>query len=202
MSEDHAFPDPAVADPYRKFPGAGHERDQHRDSGRNDVGAVGRETRHPPALIETLVSHWLDDGYDVVFTAKAHRANESLFRRIAVKCFYAIMNWRARAKIPEDAGDFRLLSPRAAEALRQLPERNRFFKGLATWIGFRQLRVRFHDAVARVEIEAAELPRAFELRDAIVAAGKTAGFTYVTLDLEGFRSGAMNEPLIALRRSP
>jgi glycosyltransferase involved in cell wall biosynthesis len=97
--------------------------------------------QHPPALIETLVGHWLDDGYDVVFTAKAHRANESLARRAAVKGFYALVNWGTRTKIPEDAGDFRLLSPRATTALRQLPERNRFFKGLSTWIGFRQLRV-------------------------------------------------------------
>ncbi len=97
--------------------------------------------QHPPALIETLVGHWLDGGYNVVFTAKAHRANESLARRAAVKAFYALVNWGTRTKIPEDAGDFRLLSPRAANALRQLPERNRFFKGLSTWIGFRQLRV-------------------------------------------------------------
>jgi glycosyltransferase involved in cell wall biosynthesis len=97
--------------------------------------------QHPPALIETLVGHWLDGGYDVVFTAKAHRANESLARRAAVKAFYALVNWGTRTKIPEDAGDFRLLSPRATNALRQLPERNRFFKGLSTWIGFRQLRV-------------------------------------------------------------
>ena len=55
--------------------------------------------------------------------------------------FYALLNWGARHKIPEDAGDFRLLSPRAADALRQMPERNRFFKGLASWIGFRQFRV-------------------------------------------------------------
>jgi hypothetical protein len=55
--------------------------------------------------------------------------------------FYAVINWGARQKIPEDAGDFRLLSPRAVAALRQLPERNRFFKGLASWIGFRQIRV-------------------------------------------------------------
>jgi polyisoprenyl-phosphate glycosyltransferase len=58
-----------------------------------------------------------------------------------VRGFYALINWGARQKIPPDAGDFRLLSPRAAAALRRLPERNRFFKGLATWIGFRQLRV-------------------------------------------------------------
>ena len=67
-------------------------------------------------------------------------------RRIAVHGFYALINWGARQKIPEDAGDFRLLSPRAAAALRQLPERNRFFKGLASWIGFRQIRVDYEPA--------------------------------------------------------
>ena len=97
--------------------------------------------QHPTALIETLVGHWLDDGYDVVYTAKAHRANESILRRILVKGFYVLINWGARSKIPEDAGDFRLLSPRAADALRHLPERNRFFKGLSSWIGFRQIRI-------------------------------------------------------------
>jgi glycosyltransferase involved in cell wall biosynthesis len=97
--------------------------------------------QHPPALIERLVRHWIDDGYDVVYTAKAHREREPWLRRFGVKWFYALINWGARQKIPEDAGDFRLLSPRAAAALRQLPERNRFFKGLASWIGFRQLRV-------------------------------------------------------------
>jgi polyisoprenyl-phosphate glycosyltransferase len=102
--------------------------------------------QHPPSLIEQLVGHWIDDGYDVVYTAKAHRDNESFLRRLAVHGFYALINWGARQKIPEDAGDFRLLSPRAAAALRQLPERNRFFKGLASWIGFRQVRVDYEPA--------------------------------------------------------
>ncbi|MEA2879891.1 MAG: polyisoprenyl-phosphate glycosyltransferase [Hyphomicrobiales bacterium] len=97
--------------------------------------------QHPPALIETLVSHWQEGGYDVVYTAKAHRENESALRRLGSKTFYGLLNWGARHKIPEDAGDFRLLSPRAALALRQMPERNRFFKGLASWIGFKQIRV-------------------------------------------------------------
>src|SRR5437763_4825225 len=102
--------------------------------------------QHPPTLVEKLVGHWIDDGYDVVYTAKAHRDNESFLRRQAVHGFYALINWGARQKIPEDAGDFRLLSPRAAAALRQLPERNRFFKGLASWIGFRQIRVDYEPA--------------------------------------------------------
>ncbi len=102
--------------------------------------------QHPPALVDQLVSHWIDGGYDVVYTAKAHRDNESPLRRVAVHGFYALINWGARQKIPEDAGDFRLLSPRAVAALRQLPERNRFFKGLASWIGFRQIRVDYEPA--------------------------------------------------------
>jgi len=102
--------------------------------------------QHPPSLVEKLVSHWIDDGYDVVYTAKAHRDNEPFLRRQAVHGFYALINWGARQKIPEDAGDFRLLSPRAATALRQLPERNRFFKGLSNWIGFRQIRVDYEPA--------------------------------------------------------
>ncbi len=103
--------------------------------------------QHPPSLIETLVSRWLDDGYDVVYTAKAHRESEPRLRTLGVKGFYTLINWGQRQKIPEDAGDFRLLSPRAATALKQMPERNRFFKGLSSWIGFRQVRVGYEPAV-------------------------------------------------------
>jgi len=102
--------------------------------------------QHPPDMIETLVARWLDDGYDVVYTAKAQRVNESFLRRVGVHWFYALINFGQRQKIPEDAGDFRLLSPRAAAALRQMPERNRFFKGLSSWIGFRQVRVDYQPA--------------------------------------------------------
>src|ERR1700680_2097228 len=116
---------------------------------------------HPPDLVAQLVGHWIDGGYDVVYTAKANRDNESLLRRLAVHGFYALINWGARQKIPEDAGDFRLLSPRAAAALRQLPERNRFFKGLASWIGFRQIRVDYEPA------ERAHGSTAFQLRSLV-----------------------------------
>jgi len=64
-------------------------------------------------------------------------------------------------------------------------------------LGFTQLRVRFHDTIARLEVEHSELPRALELREQIVTAGKRVGFAYVALDLAGFRSGSLNETLPA-----
>jgi uncharacterized protein len=95
------------------------------------------------------------------------------------------------------------LSSRFPYGTEITPERlsrlDQFEEGLHD-LGFRQLRVRFHDTIARLELELSELPRALEQRAAIVALGKTAGFTYVALDLEGFRSGAMNEPLTQLRK--
>jgi pyridinium-3,5-biscarboxylic acid mononucleotide sulfurtransferase len=64
-------------------------------------------------------------------------------------------------------------------------------------LGFRQLRVRFHDTIARLEIETGELPKVLECRDQVVALGKQLGFSYVALDLAGFRSGSLNEVLPA-----
>lgn len=64
-------------------------------------------------------------------------------------------------------------------------------------LGFRQLRVRFHDTIARLELEVSELPRALELRERIVELGKQLGFAYVAVDLAGFRSGSLNEVLPA-----
>src|SRR5262249_9410546 len=75
---------------------------------------------------------------------------------------------------------------------------DRFEEGLHD-LGFRQLRVRYDDTIARLELETRELGRAVELREAVIALGKSCGFTYVALDLEGFRSGAMNETLTPLR---
>ena len=80
----------------------------------------------------------------------------------------------------------------------RLAQVDRFEEGLHD-LGLRQLRVRWHDELARVEIDEAELDRAFAARARIVALGRAAGFRHVTLDLQGFRSGSLNEGLIALR---
>jgi uncharacterized protein len=92
------------------------------------------------------------------------------------------------------------LSSRFPYGTHITPERLRrvdaFEDGLRA-LGFRQLRVRFHDTIARLEIDASELARVVEVRDAVVALGKQLGFAYVALDLAGFRSGSLNEVLPA-----
>src|SRR5881394_771824 len=59
--------------------------------------------QHPPTLIDKLVGYWFDQGYDVVYTAKAHRESEPWLRRVGVKAFYSLINWRTKAPIPENA---------------------------------------------------------------------------------------------------
>ncbi len=98
------------------------------------------------------------------------------------------------------------LSSRFPYGTQITPERLRrvddFEDGLRA-LGFRQLRVRFHDTIARVELDEHELPRACEpgVREQIVALGKRLGFAYVALDLAGFRSGSLNEVLVRLKKS-
>jgi uncharacterized protein len=83
------------------------------------------------------------------------------------------------------------------DRLRRVDEFEDGLRGL----GFKQLRVRFHDTIARLEIDTADIARIVEVREQIVALGKKLGFTYVALDLAGFRSGSMNEVLVSLKRA-
>lgn len=97
--------------------------------------------QHPPEMIPTFLKLWKDEGYDVAYAVKSNRLDEPVSRRTFVRVFYWLLNYGASSTIPEDGADFRILSPRAAAALRRMPERNRFFKGLSSWIGFRQVAV-------------------------------------------------------------
>lgn len=99
------------------------------------VVMMDADLQHPPALIATLMAHWRA-GADVVYTIRADRDDESLFKRAGTRVFYTLLNRSRRVQVPEGAGDFRLLDRKAVDALLALPERNRFMKGLYAWIGF------------------------------------------------------------------
>ena len=108
-----------------------------------DEGAamiLDADGQDPPELIPRFVALWRE-GYDDVHGTRTGRSGEGMFKRGTAHLFYRLMGRLSHTSIPRDTGDFRLLSPRALAALRQLRERQRFMKGLFGWIGFAHVSV-------------------------------------------------------------
>ncbi|HWH83315.1 MAG TPA: glycosyltransferase family 2 protein [Burkholderiaceae bacterium] len=93
------------------------------------------DLQHPASLVPEMVTAW-QGGADMVCAARASRADEGLAKRIGTALFYRLVNHNSPVPIPVDAGDFRLMDRRVVDALKALPERNRFMKGLYAWVGF------------------------------------------------------------------
>jgi dolichol-phosphate mannosyltransferase len=91
-------------------------------------------------VIPELVARWRD-GFDVVFAVRRQRDGETWFKRATASVFYKFINRVSSVDIPEQAGDFRLFSRRALDALLAMPERARYLRGMSSWIGFRQSEV-------------------------------------------------------------
>ena len=96
------------------------------------------DLQHPPSLLPDMLTAWRG-GADMVCAARASRADESLAKRLGTALFYRLVNRHSKVPIPVDAGDFRLMDRRVVDALKSLPERNRFMKGLYAWVGFRNV---------------------------------------------------------------
>jgi len=103
---------------------------------------IDADLQDPPELIPQLVEQW-QAGYDVVYATRSARAGETGLKRLTAAAFYRTMEMLSDVAVPRDTGDFRLLSRRALGALSQLRERQRFMKGLFTWIGYRQTSVKY-----------------------------------------------------------
>jgi glycosyltransferase involved in cell wall biosynthesis len=99
------------------------------------VVTMDADMQHSPALIPTFLQRWMD-GADVVYAVRASRQDESSFKRLGARFFYALLNAADRFKVPTGAGDFRLMDRSVVDAILSLPERNRFMKGLYAWVGF------------------------------------------------------------------
>ena len=111
------------------------------DAARGDaVVSLDGDLQDPPELIPDLVERWRD-GYDVVYAVRTERPGETRFKLATASLFYRLLNRMSPVQIPEQAGDFRLLSRRAVDALASMPERARFVRGMTSWIGFRQVGV-------------------------------------------------------------
>jgi len=104
------------------------------------VVVIDADLQDPPELIPELVAKWRE-GFDVVYARRTARDGETWVKKATAKLFYRAIQSLSRVRIPEDTGDFRLLSRRAVEALGRLREQHRFMKGLFAWIGFPQVAV-------------------------------------------------------------
>ena len=104
------------------------------------VIVIDSDLQDPPELIPGMLHAWRG-GADVVLMRRASREGESWFKKASAHAFYRFIGSIGEMPIPADVGDFRLLSRRAVEALRRLPERTRFMKGLFAWVGFDQVTI-------------------------------------------------------------
>lgn len=113
------------------------------DNARGDaVILMDGDFQHPLELLSQFVAQW-DKGYDMVYAVRQNRSDESWLKRNCAKAFYQFTSKMNHINIPANAGDFRLLDRKIVNALQQLPERNRFMKGLYSWVGFKQIAIPF-----------------------------------------------------------
>jgi glycosyltransferase involved in cell wall biosynthesis len=100
------------------------------------------DLQDPPELIPQLVAKWRE-GFDVVYAIRGAREGEPRLRLASISVFYRLLYRITATEIPQNVGDFRLLSRRAADAITAMPERARFLRGMTSWIGFRQTGVQY-----------------------------------------------------------
>ncbi len=104
------------------------------------VVIIDADLQDPPEVILEMIARW-HDGYEVVYGLRAKRAGETTFKIWTAKAFYRLINRVSDIEIPLDVGDFRLLDRKVVEVLLKMPERDRFLRGMVSWIGFRQVAV-------------------------------------------------------------
>ena len=100
------------------------------------------DMQDPPELIPSMLERW-QGGYDVVYAVRTSRKSESAIKRITAFIFYRLISILSETEIPCDTGDFRLMDRMVVEALKSLPERTRYMKGIFSWVGFRQTSVTY-----------------------------------------------------------
>ncbi len=135
-------PDAALVDLSRNF-GKEIAMAAGLDHVRGDaVVVIDADLQDPPEVIPRLIEQWRS-GYDNVYARRRQRDGETWLKKASAAWFYKVIGRLSRVSIPQDTGDFRLLSRRAVEALRQLREQHRFMKGLFAWIGYPSIAVEY-----------------------------------------------------------
>lgn len=109
------------------------------DASRGDaVIVIDADLQDPPEVMHAMVKKWRE-GFDVIYGMRTDRSGESFFKLATAKIFYRFLNWISDIPIPMDTGDFRLMSRPVVDVLCSMPERDRFVRGMVSWVGFRQI---------------------------------------------------------------
>ena len=103
---------------------------------------IDADLQDPPELIPSMLASWRK-GFDVVNMQRSSRAGEGFLKRFSAACFYRLLNWMSDITIAENVGDFRLLSREVVDHINELPERNRYMKGIFAWPGYKQTIIQF-----------------------------------------------------------
>ncbi|MBD7912157.1 MULTISPECIES: glycosyltransferase family 2 protein [Clostridium] len=106
------------------------------------VIVIDADLQDPPEVMLEMIKKW-KEGYDVVYGKRAKREGETFFKKFTAKTYYRLLKSMTTVDIPVDTGDFRLIDRRVCDALISLPEKNRFVRGLVSWLGFNQTSVEF-----------------------------------------------------------
>lgn len=103
---------------------------------------IDADLQDPPELIPRMIKLW-KDGYDVVYAKRKKREGETWFKLFTAKMFYRVLNRMTNVVIPVDTGDFRLIDRKVADVFRRMPEKNRFVRGMISWLGFKQIPIEY-----------------------------------------------------------
>ncbi|MNX24302.1 hypothetical protein D3C86_543190 [compost metagenome] len=109
------------------------------------VVLIDADLQDPPEVIGQMLKKW-QEGYDVVYGVRAHRKGESWFKLLTASMFYRMLNRLSEVPIPLDTGDFRLMDRRVVDVLKEMPERDRFLRGMVAWVGFNQVALPYERA--------------------------------------------------------
>ena len=144
------------------------------------VVIIDADLQDPPEVIPGMVALW-QQGYDVVYGKRQSRLGESVFKKLTASLYYRFLRYMTRIDIPVDTGDFRLIDRKVCDAMKNLDERNRYVRGLISWVGFKQIALEY----ARAPRLAGETKYPFRKMVRLALDGITA-FSYKPLRLAAY----------------
>lgn len=153
------------------------------------VVIIDADLQDPPEVTIDLIARWRE-GYEVVYAVRAGREGETWFKKVTASLFYRLIYRITDVKIPLDTGDFRLLDRKVVDVMKGMRERHRFLRGMAAWVGFRQIGVEYKRGVRYSGVTKYPFKKMFRL-----ALNAITGFSYFPLQVAtylGFISASIS----------